>query len=257
MHRVVITCAVALITCGCMTGPEDSVAKGKSAIEKKQFETAVKHLTDAIIADPKNEEAYYERAFAYYSMKKFDKAIADYDAVIRLNPRHHWAYNDRGNCHKEKEDLKPAIDDYTTAIKMNDEVPEFYDNRAIAYRKMGEFQRVLEDHQRALKLSPQHAMTLNDMAWFRATCSDATFRDGKKAVQYAKAACELTQWKNPFYLDTLAAANAEAGDFKAAIAEQERALGFSELAEQFGKQPRARLELYRQGKPYREAVAKR
>jgi hypothetical protein len=100
-------------------------------------------------------------------------------------------------------------------------------------------------------------MTLNDMAWLRATCSDEKFRDGKKAVDYAKAACELTEWKNPFYLDTLAAAHAEAGDFKAAVAEQEKALSFPELAEQFGEGPRARRELYRKQKPYREAVEAR
>jgi Flp pilus assembly protein TadD len=245
---------VALFSCGCKDAAEDWVEKGKRAIEKKDYPTAIRHFGEAITRDAKNEEAFYERGFAYYCTKEYDKAVADYDEAIRLNPRHDWAYNDRGNCYKEKKDFKRAIDDYTAAIKVNDQIPEFYNNRAIAYRKLGEFQRVVEDHQRALKLSPKHPMTLNDMAWFKATCMDETFRDGKKAVEYAKAACELTEWKNPFYLDTLAAANAEAGDFKAAVAEQEKALGFSELAEQYGEQPRARLDLYRQGKPYRESV---
>jgi Flp pilus assembly protein TadD len=245
---------VVLFSYGCKDASEESVEKGKKAIEKKDYATAIKHLGDAITLNAKNERAFYERGFAYFCMKEYDKAIADYEEAIRLKPRLDWAYNDRGNCYKEKKAFNQAIDDYTAAIKLNDQVPEFYNNRAIAYRKIGEFQRVVEDHQRALKLSPKHPMTLNDMAWFRATCMDGTFRDGKKAVEYAKAACELTEWKNPFYLDTLAAAHAEAGDFKAAVAEQEKALRFPELAEQYGEQPRARLELYRQAKPYREIV---
>jgi Tfp pilus assembly protein PilF len=245
---------LALLSCGCKDAAQDRIEKGKAAIEKKDYATAIRHLNEAITLAPQKEEAFFERGFAYECMKDYDKAIADYDEAIRLNPLHDWAYNDRGNCYNEKKDFKRAIDDYTAAIRLNDQVPEFYNNRAISHRKLGEFQGVAQDHQRALTLSPNHPMTLNDMAWFRATCADETFRDGKKAVEYAKAACELTEWKNPFYLDTLAAANAEAGDFQAAVTEQERALTFSELAEQYGEGPRARLELYRQGKPYRERV---
>jgi tetratricopeptide (TPR) repeat protein len=245
---------VLFLSTGCKDAPADSLDKGKKAIERKDYKAAVTHLTQAIAEDPKNAEAYYARAWAYFNQKQYDKAIADYNEVIRLNPKNEWAYNDRGNCYKEKKDFQRAIGDYTKAIQLNDQAPEIYDNRAIIYRKLGQFPRVLKEHERALKLSPKHPMTLNDMAWLRATCADAKFRDGKKAVAYAKQACELTEWKNPFYLDTLAAAYAEAGDFRAAVAMQEKALKFPELEEQYGKGPRARLEFYRKRKPYQERI---
>jgi hypothetical protein len=47
---------------------------------------------------------------------------------------------------------------------------------------------------------------------------------------------------------------AEAGEFKAAIAAQEKALKYAALEEQFGKGPRARLQLFRKHKPFREKV---
>jgi hypothetical protein len=58
--------------------------------------------------------------------------------------------------------------------------------------------------------------------------------------------------KNPFHRDTLAAAYAEAGDFPEAVRVQERALQSPDLAGQYGEEPRERLQLYKESKPYRE-----
>ena len=69
--------------------------------------------------------------------------------------------------------------------------------------------------------------------------------------QFATRACELTKWKNPRFLNTLAAAQAEAGDFDAAVKSQERAIEL--LTDERQKDDyRSRLVLYQAKKPYRE-----
>jgi hypothetical protein len=79
-------------------------------------------------------------------------------------------------------------------------------------------------------------------------------RESKKAVEYGIRACELSNWKDPFCLGTLAAAYAEAGKFSDAVKWQSRALDFSDI---YGKsateQARQRLLLYEAHKPYYEA----
>jgi tetratricopeptide (TPR) repeat protein len=102
--------AVVVVLSGCTDSPVDNVEKGRSAIERKDYNAAIAHLTQAIADDPRNEEAYYSRAFAYFSKKEYDKAIIDYTEAIRLNPRSKWAYNDRGNCHKDKKAFRRAIE---------------------------------------------------------------------------------------------------------------------------------------------------
>jgi hypothetical protein len=62
----------------------------------------------------------------------------------------------------------------------------------------------------------------------------------------------LTNWKNPGFLDTLAAAFAESGNFDEAIKWQRAALEFPEFAESSGVEARQRLRLYSLGRPYRE-----
>ena len=63
----------------------------------------------------------------------------------------------------------------------------------------------------------------------------------------------MTDWKVADYLDTLAAAYAEAGDFDAAVKWEEKALGLlAKDDEQNRKDFEARLTLYRAKKPYHE-----
>ena len=80
-------------------------------------------------------------------------------------------------------------------------------------------------------------------------------RDGKSAVAFATKACELTEWKDPGSLETLAAACAESGEFDAAVKWQTKAIGLlsdEKQQEHYG----TRLTLYQQRKPYRSARAR-
>ena len=89
------------------------------------------------------------------------------------------------------------------------------------------------------------------LAWLLATAPDDKVRDGKRAVELAKTACELTEHKNGGYLDTLAAAYAEAGDFKNAVEWQEKAIKAGDMPIKDMDAAKKRLELFKNKKPYR------
>ncbi|MBA7613237.1 hypothetical protein ES703_20482 [subsurface metagenome] len=77
--------------------------------------------------------------------------------------------------------------------------------------------------------------------------------DGAKAVEEATKASELTNWKKAHYVGTLAAAYAEAGDFKSAVKRQKKAIDLlTEEEEEMRADFEERLKLYQSGKPYRE-----
>ncbi len=76
-------------------------------------------------------------------------------------------------------------------------------------------------------------------------------RDGKRAVESATKACELSEYTDAFHLGTLAAAYAEAGDFEAAVKWQAKANSlYSAPGDQ--EKGQGRLKRYHERKPYRE-----
>jgi len=90
---------------------------------------------------------------------------------------------------------------------------------------------------------------LNEFAMQWAAFDNAKDRDGEIALEAATRACQLTGWGNSYFLDTLATAYAEIGDFDAAVKWQTRAIELlTEKTEQ--EDFRTRLKLYQEKKPY-------
>ena len=101
---------------------------------------------------------------------------------------------------------------------------------------------------------PDQAGVLNNLAWLLATCPDGAFRNGPEAVRLATRACELTKYSQPLLIGSLAAAQAESGDFQAAIATAERAAALADTLhlERVAAKNRELIQLYRQNQPFHE-----
>ena len=67
----------------------------------------------------------------------------------------------------------------------------------------------------------------------------------------ATKACEITDGEDGWEWNTLAAAYAEVGQFDEAVRYQRKALDDPAYRGQAGDEFRQRLELYKQGKPFR------
>lgn len=182
-----------------------------------------------------------------------DAAIAALDEAIRLSPRYTAALFYRGQARTARSEFDLAIQDYNVSIEVSPRYSPAFDARGSAWAHKGDFERAAADFEAALRVSQNgYSRAKNNFAWLLATAPDSKFRNGKRAVMLAVEACESTRWQIAGYVDTLAAAFAEAGNFAKAIEMEKRALeiGISNDAQR--KKADARLELYRQGKPFRD-----
>jgi hypothetical protein len=92
----------------------------------------------------------------------------------------------------------------------------------------------------------------NNLAWLLATSPNADLRDGNRAVTLAQPLAVL--YESWGYLDTLAAAQAEAGDFAAASRTEQKALAQAEpdASAETLHDLKHRLTLFQSDEPYRE-----
>ena len=103
----------------------------------------------------------------------------------------------------------------------------------------------------------------NNLAWMFATDPDSQYRDGAEAVRLASGLCEglsfLASCRQTYnYVDTLAAAYAEMGDWEKAVATEEKAIrGLEQLKDADSNTLagfRERLGLYKSSQPFRQPI---
>ncbi len=140
------------------------------------------------------------------------------------------------------------------AIELKPAYPEALGTMAMTLDGQGKYAEAIRFYRAALKAQPNQEGVLNNLAWLLASCPDAAFRNGPEAVRLATRACELTGFTRPLLIGTLAAAQAEAGNFQAAIATAQRAeaLATALRLEDVAARNRELIQLYRQGQPFHE-----
>jgi Tfp pilus assembly protein PilF len=237
--------------------PKDAKAfidRGNEWSHKGEWDEAIRDYDEAIRIDPKNAVAYFHRGTAWHQLEHTDKAIRDYDEAIRLNPKIASAFRNRAMIWSQKRESEKAIDDCTEAIRLSPNYADAFNDRGTVRAVKRDWAKAIADYNEAIRLNPKFAKALNNRAWLQATCPDPNYRAGKKAVEDASLACELTKWNDPIAIGTLAAAYAENQQFDEAVKWQKRVLEFKAFIQLHGEETRLRFSLYQEKKPYRQEV---
>jgi tetratricopeptide (TPR) repeat protein len=95
------------------------LCRGSKAVERRDFDAAVQHFTQAIEADPSFAEPYNQRAIVKYLTERYQESIDDCRQAVERMPCHFGAWAGMGHCHAHLGQLNEALDCYKQALEIN------------------------------------------------------------------------------------------------------------------------------------------
>jgi len=214
-------------------------------------------FSHAVGVTENNALAHASLGFSLSQEKRLDDAIVELERALKLQPTHLGAHNNLGVILLGKGRVDEALAHFDIALKLRPDDSWAHGNRADALSRKGFTAAAIVEYEAALRMQPDHVEAENNLAWILATSADPSLRNGRRALDLARDAARLLDYKNANVLDTLAAALAETGQFAEAskVAEQAVQLAIAQTNSVLADAVGLRLEGYRAGKPFHEGVS--
>ncbi len=124
---------------------------------KKDYESALADMNEAIKLQPQFAGYFINRAFLRYNLNDYFGAMADYDYAIQLEPLNSTALFNRGLLRAEVHDNNKAIDDFTAVLSLDRNNYHALYNRAVLYKEIADYRASIADLDRVLEAFPDFA----------------------------------------------------------------------------------------------------
>ena len=245
-------------------------------LDEGRIEEAIRHSSEAVRMKPDYADAINALGASLHRAGKIDEAICYYESALKIAPNLAGAHLNLAAAFMVKDRFADAVAQYeivqssadTPGLNHNHKYAKhlaetlWHDpNSASAHyglgqilEKSGKINEAVTHFEKALQLKPDWVELMNGMAWILAVDKNTEIHNPDRAVSLSLRACELTNYKEPELLDTLAVAYAAAGDFDKAAETEQKALGLCQSSEweAVKEQIKSRLVLFKNKKPYIE-----
>ncbi len=225
-------------------------------LRRGELDKAISHFQAALDIRSRNTETHYSLGAAliqnnlgnaFARKRLWDDAINHLQEAVRLRPDYADAYFNLGSVLFQRGRIEQAIAQWQKALAVRPRDAEARRNVADALRREGKLKEAISEYEQALNIAPEDSVALNNLAWILATSSDASIRDGARAVTLAVKAVQATGSSDPNFVRTLAAARAEAGQFAEAVATAKaaKALASTQSKPELASRLEEEIALYR------------
>ena len=134
----------------------------KLQISQKSYKAAISTLNNYITDNPKDVDALYWRAFAFYKDKQFEIAEIKFNEVLKINPNYVPALETLGIMCYEKKDYTTAVRYFNSIIAGNDTSREYYNMRGMCYFYNDNYDQAVKDFNRAIKIDSNFYLAINN-----------------------------------------------------------------------------------------------
>ena len=214
---------------------------------------AIEHYEQAVRITPTFAEAHNNLASALAAVGRFEESLEHYRQSLRLKPDYAEGHNNIAFLLMKMDRLDEAVEHYRQALHLQPDYLSARLNLASILLKTGQLREAIDQGKQAVRHTPDQPSVNRFVAWLLATHDVSQGGDPSQAVSMAERACLMTARKDIACLDTLAAAYASADRFDEAVAVAKEAWKLAKSAGQkaAAEEIHMRLQLYRNGKPYR------
>ncbi|MEY5025525.1 MAG: hypothetical protein RLZZ244_1053, partial [Verrucomicrobiota bacterium] len=219
----------------------------------KDLPKAVQYLSRAAQLQPGNPQIFFSLGNAHFLAENAEAAIQAMQTALRLEPKHSRAANNLGTIFNRLNRLPESIQAYRMAVAADPAYFDAFDGLAESLFRANAPGEALQAWREILRQKPDDLRALFKIAWVLSTHPDPQIRNGSEAEALARKGIELSQSKEFGLFDALAAALAEQGRFPEAVEASRKSLEMLENVPnpQLKQAVAARLETFRQGKPFR------
>ena len=221
---------------------------------KGRLDEAAEHYSEAVRITPGYWQAHINFGEVLTNQGKLDEAIEHFSEAVRINPDSWKGHANLGLVLSSRGQFGKAAKHLEEAVRLDPNNISARYNLAQALSGGGKIDEAIVCFKEILRIKPDWVGPMNNLAWLLATTKEDNFRDAAEAIRLAERGCELTNYKNPALLDTLAAAYASAGRFSEAVGTAQKALELAKSLKQdylIGGIEK-RLVVYKSGQPYTE-----
>ena len=211
---------------------ENPVAENNLAdtlMDEGKAKDALPHYVAASQFDPSNPMVKYNIALNLIEMGRCREAIEELRQVIPQVPNYPPAHEALGDALYSLGLFGEASMEYQTALKLTPDPQVLYQLGRSLYHD-GKRREGIAAIQKAQSIQTESTQIANDLAWMLATAPEDDLRNGQESLVLALQANKSAGGKNPYILDTLAAAYAEIGDFDNALENGRAALKIAEAS---------------------------
>jgi tetratricopeptide (TPR) repeat protein len=229
--------------------------RGVLSAQAGQFAKAFDDFSRTIQLNPQVAKAYSNRAALFMVANNLNAALQDYNRAIETDPNLAVAHRGFGRACQLTGRMEDAIVHYDAAVQLAPTDAYAAACRADLLTDVGRYSEAAAEYNRAIDIDSKSTQAQSGLAWLLATCPDSTVRNPDLAIQRAQTVIELGGEKDAVNFDTLAAAQANAGNFDAAMDSARKAIELAPADERDAYKDR--LLMYQQAKPYRIAPIER
>jgi tetratricopeptide (TPR) repeat protein len=229
---------------------------GLALFKKGEVDEAIAQYRLALKIAPDFKEALFDLGKALLRKGDFAEAMACLERTLNLSQDPSAKWLGLGNVFLQKGDLDEATACYRQATAVNPRSTDAYSNLGVAFVQKGRIREAIASWEQALEIAPDQVYVQNNLAWTLATTSDASLRNGAKAVALATQANQSSGGANPAILRVLAAAYAEDGGYGLAAVTARRALELAaaQKNDALAATLQKDLKLYDAGAPLRDGT---